>query len=144
MVLGGVVIPSSFGPDGHSDADVLIHAIADALLGAMALGDIGKFFPPTDPQYKDMDSRLILSQVYEMVCQKGYVLGNLDAVIVLQQPKISPYIEAIRHELACIMQVSTEFVSVKATTTERLGFVGRGEGVSAYATVMLILKNQEN
>ncbi len=143
MVLGGVVIPSSFGPVGHSDADVLIHAIADAMLGAMALGDIGKHFPPTDSKYKDLDSRLILKQVYQMVCQKGYVLGNLDTIIVLQQPKIAQFIEPIRSELASVLQVNLDAVSVKATTTERLGFVGRGEGVSAYATVMLVLKNPQ-
>jgi len=143
MVLGGVVIPSSFGPDGHSDADVLIHAIADALLGAMALGDIGKYFPPTDLQYKDLDSRVILTKVYQLVCQKGYVLGNLDSVIVLQQPKIARFIEPIRTELASVMQVNLDAISVKATTTERLGFVGRGEGISAYATVMLVWENPE-
>lgn len=143
MVLGGVTIPSPFGPDGHSDADVLIHAIADALLGSLALGDIGQHFPPTDSQFKDIDSRIILQKVLELVAEKGYLVGNLDSIVVLQQPKIASYIPEIRKEIASILHLDAESVSVKATTTEKLGFIGRGEGISAYATVMVVLNDRD-
>jgi 2-C-methyl-D-erythritol 2,4-cyclodiphosphate synthase len=141
MVLGGVTIPCSFGPDGHSDADVLLHAIADALLGALALGDIGLHFPPSDHQFKDIDSMILLEKVYQIVVKNGYVLGNLDSVVVIQEPKISSYIASMRAKIADCLHVNIKAISIKATTTERLGFEGRGEGVSSYATAMLVLKS---
>lgn len=140
LIVGGVLIPSAFGADGHSDADVLIHAIADALLGSLALGDIGHHFPPDNEKFKDLDSTIILASVYNLILQKGYALGNLDAVVVLQKPKIAPYIEKMRERLAQVMQVNPDQISVKATTTEHLGFVGRSEGVAAYASVLVIKK----
>ncbi|MCF8347867.1 MAG: 2-C-methyl-D-erythritol 2,4-cyclodiphosphate synthase [Bacteroidales bacterium] len=140
LIVGGVLIPSAFGVDGHSDADVLIHAIADALLGSLALGDIGHHFPPDNEKFKDLDSTIILASVYNLILQKGYALGNLDAVVVLQKPKIAPYIEKMRERLAQVMQVNPDQISVKATTTEHLGFVGRSEGLAAYASVLVIKK----
>ncbi len=140
LIVGGVLIPSAFGVDGHSDADVLIHAIADALLGSLALGDIGHHFPPDNEKFKDLDSTIILASVYNIIVQKGYTLGNLDAVVVLQKPKIAPYIDKMRERLAQVMQVNPDQISVKATTTEHLGFVGRSEGVAAYASVLVIKK----
>ncbi|MBU2555122.1 MAG: 2-C-methyl-D-erythritol 2,4-cyclodiphosphate synthase [Bacteroidetes bacterium] len=140
LIVGGVLIPSAFGVDGHSDADVLIHAIADALLGSLALGDIGHHFPPDNEKFKDLDSTIILASVYNLILQKGYALGNLDAVVVLQKPKIAPYIDKMRERLAQVMQVNPDQISVKATTTEHLGFVGRSEGVAAYASVLVIKK----
>jgi 2-C-methyl-D-erythritol 2,4-cyclodiphosphate synthase len=140
LIVGGVLIPSAFGADGHSDADVLIHAIADALLGSLALGDIGHHFPPDNEKFKDLDSTIILASVYNLILQKGYTLGNLDAVVVLQKPKIAPYIDKMRERLAQVMQVNPDQISVKATTTEHLGFVGRSEGVAAYASVLVIKK----
>jgi len=140
LIVGGVLIPSAFGADGHSDADVLIHAIADALLGSLALGDIGHHFPPDNEKFKDLDSTIILASVYNLIVQKGYTLGNLDAVVVLQKPKIAPYIDKMRERLAQVMQVNPDQISVKATTTEHLGFVGRSEGVAAYASVLVIKK----
>ena len=142
MVLGGVTIPSDFGPDGHSDADVLIHAIADALLGSLALGDIGQYFPPSDLSFKDLDSTTILREATRLVLERGYVVGNIDSIVVLQSPKIAPYIPEMKILLADILQVNEDAVSVKATTTEKLGFVGRGEGISAYATVMIVRNSQ--
>jgi 2-C-methyl-D-erythritol 2,4-cyclodiphosphate synthase len=140
MILGGVSIPSIFGPDGHSDADVLIHALADAILGSVALGDIGQYFPPSDKKYKNLDSRIILRRALDLLNEKGYVVGNVDSVIVLQSPKLAPYIPEMKKVLAELLQVTTDDVSVKATTTEKLGFVGRGEGISAYATVLVFRK----
>lgn len=140
LIVGGVLIPSAFGVDGHSDADVLIHAIADALLGSLALGDIGHHFPPDNVKFKDLDSTIILASVYNLILHKGYALGNLDAVVVLQKPKIAPYIDKMRERLAQVMQVNPDQISVKATTTEHLGFVGRSEGVAAYASVLVIKK----
>ncbi|MHB8842935.1 MAG: 2-C-methyl-D-erythritol 2,4-cyclodiphosphate synthase [Candidatus Aquicultor sp.] len=142
MVLGGVTIPSDFGPDGHSDADVLIHAMADALLGSLALGDIGQYFPPSDPSFKDIDSTNILRKANRLVLERGYVVGNIDSIVVLQSPKIAPFIPEIKIRLADILQVNEDAISVKATTTEKLGFVGRGEGISAYATVMIVRNPQ--
>ncbi len=142
MVLGGVTIPCAFGPDGHSDADVLLHAIADALLGAMALGDIGQHFPPSDVQYENINSTIILKHVYQLILDKGYLLGNLDAVVVLQEPKIGSFIDSMRKSIASCLNSDLAAISVKATTTEKLGFEGRGEGVSAYATVMLVLQDK--
>ena len=135
--LGGIIVPHKKGGLGHSDADVLIHTICDALLGAANLGDIGKHFPDTDPKYKGVDSKLLLKEVIKLIREKGYELGNVDATICLQTPKIGPYIPKMQKVLADCMNVDTDLVSIKATTTEKLSFVGREEGVSAYATVLI-------
>lgn len=135
--LGGVDIPHDKGALGHSDADVLIHAICDALLGALALGDIGTHFPDTDPAYKGIDSTKLLEQCCILVEKQGYGIGNIDSTICLQRPKIKPHIPSMREELARCMDLETGQVSVKATTEEKLGFTGREEGVSATAVVLL-------
>ncbi len=135
--LGGIKIPHYRGLKGHSDADVLIHAICDALLGAAALGDIGKHFPDTDDAFKDIDSKILLSKTNDLISAAGYRIQNIDSTIALQTPKIAPYIEDIRKTLSGILRIETGQVSVKATTTEHLGFEGREEGVSAYAVVLL-------
>ncbi|MHB8579490.1 MAG: 2-C-methyl-D-erythritol 2,4-cyclodiphosphate synthase [Ignavibacteriaceae bacterium] len=140
LILGGIEIPYEKGLLGHSDADVLLHAVSDALLGALALGDIGQHFPDSDSKYKNADSALLLKHVYQLVKEKGYQLGNLDAVVAMQKPKISPFIYQMRNRIAEILQTNIDRISVKATTTENLGFIGREEGVSAFATV-LIVKN---
>ncbi|MHB1687745.1 MAG: 2-C-methyl-D-erythritol 2,4-cyclodiphosphate synthase [Ignavibacteriaceae bacterium] len=141
LILGGVEIPYEKGLLGHSDADVLLHAICDALLGALALGDIGQHFPDTDPKYKNADSAVLLEHVYKLVKEKGYRLGNLDAVVAMQKPKIFPFINQIRKRISEMLQTDFDKISVKATTTEKLGFVGREEGVSAFATVLIIKQN---
>ena len=135
--LGGIIVPHTKGGLGHSDADVLIHTICDALLGAANLGDIGNHFPDTDPKYKGVDSKLLLKEVIKLIREKGYELGNVDATICLQTPKIGPYIPEMQKVLADCMSVDTDLVSIKATTTEKLSFVGREEGVSAYATILI-------
>lgn len=135
--LGGLKIEHTKGAVGHSDADVLIHAICDALLGAANLGDIGKLFPDTDMKYKGIDSKLLLEETCRVVRAKGYVIENVDSIVCLQKPKIAPYIESMKQTLACVMDLDEDDVSVKATTTERLGFEGREEGVSAYATALI-------
>jgi len=135
--LGGIIVPHTKGGLGHSDADVLIHSICDALLGAANLGDIGKHFPDTDPKYKGVDSKLLLKEVIKLIRVKGYELGNVDATICLQTPKIGPYITEMQKVMASCMGVDVDLVSIKATTTEKLSFVGREEGVSAYATVLI-------
>ena len=135
--LGGIKIPHSKGLLGHSDADVLIHAICDALLGAAALGDIGKHFPDTDPEYKGIDSKILLSETARLITNAGYKIANIDSTIAMQAPKIASYIEQMRITLSSLLQIETGQVSVKATTTEKLGFEGREEGVSAYAVVLL-------
>lgn len=140
LIIGGVDIPYEKGLSGHSDADVLLHAISDALLGALALGDIGQHFPDTDPEYKNADSKILLTKVYELVKGKGYILGNLDSVVAIQKPKLASHILNMRNVIAGILETEPENISVKATTTEKLGFVGREEGVSAFATVLLTKK----
>jgi len=135
--LGGIIVPYKKGGLGHSDADVLIHAICDALLGAANLGDIGKHFPDTDPEYKGIDSKILLSSVMKLIRETGYELGNIDSTICLQEPKIGPYIAEMQEVLSSSMKIDKELVSIKVTTTEQLGFVGRKEGVSAYATVLI-------
>lgn len=135
--LGGVQVPHSKGLVGHSDADVLIHAICDALLGAAALGDIGKHFPDSDPAYKGIDSKILLGKVCELLSAKGYTIGNVDAILCMQKPKVAPYIQTMRETLAEVMNIDVDSVSVKATTTEHLGFEGREEGISAIANVLL-------
>ena len=135
--LGGIRVPHSQGAVGHSDADVLIHVICDALLGAANLRDIGHHFSDQDPQYKGIDSKILLAKVMKLIRDKGYELGNIDATVCLQKPKINPHIPAMRACLAGVMGVAGEDVSIKATTTEKLGFVGKQEGVVAYATVLI-------
>ena len=133
LILGGVEIPWEKGLLGHSDADVLLHAIADALLGAAALGDIGKHFPDTDDKFKGADSMKLLGEVARLVREKGYTVGNVDATIVAQAPKLAPHIENMAENIAKVLGVERDAVNVKATTEERLGFTGSGEGMSAYA-----------
>ena len=136
-IIGGVNIPSDVGLLGHSDADVLLHAISDALLGAAALGDIGKHFPPSDDAFKDADSRVLLRKVVELIKSNGYEVGNVDATIIAQKPKMAPYIDEMRKNIAQDLGVDTSFVSVKATTEEGLGFTGEGLGISAHAVCII-------
>ena len=135
--LGGIKIPHTKGAIGHSDADVLIHTICDALLGAANLRDIGFHFPPTDNTYKGIDSKILLKDVVKLMTDKGFSIGNIDATIALQQPKINPFIPEIKNTLCPILEIDNEDLSIKATTTEKLGFEGREEGVSAYAVVLI-------
>ncbi|HEY6008420.1 MAG TPA: 2-C-methyl-D-erythritol 2,4-cyclodiphosphate synthase [Geobacteraceae bacterium] len=137
LILGGVDIPYEKGLLGHSDADVLLHAVADAILGAVALGDIGKHFPDTDPAYKGASSIKLLHHVVTLAAGRGYRVGNLDATIVAQRPKLAPHIEEMRKNLAATLDADVEQINVKATTTEELGFAGRGEGIAAYAVVIM-------
>jgi len=138
LVLGGVVIPHDQGLLGHSDADVLCHALSDALLGALSLGDIGKHFPDTDPAYRGADSLLLLRRVVELISEQGYRVRNADTTLILQRPKIAPYVAAMRQNLSAALGVDESDVSVKATTTEGLGFTGREEGVAAHAVVLVV------
>lgn len=140
LILGGVKIPHRLGLLGHSDADVLLHAISDALLGALALGDIGKHFPDTDPAYAGADSLELLRQVMVLVDREGYALGNLDATILAQQPKLRPHIDAMRANIAAACNADFSQISVKATTEEHLGFTGREEGIAAHAVCLLVKK----
>jgi 2-C-methyl-D-erythritol 2,4-cyclodiphosphate synthase len=135
--IGGVKIPHHKGSLGHSDADVLLHAICDALLGALALGDIGVHFPNTDPQYKNIDSKILLQKSFDKILEKNYEVVNVDSTICLEQPKIKPHAEQMRSIIAGILQLTLDDVSIKATTTETMGFAGREEGLVAYATVLL-------
>ena len=137
LFLGGVEIPHSTGLLGHSDADVLIHAICDALLGAAALGDIGKHFPDTSAQFEGIDSKILLRRTTDLLHEHGYVIVNVDATVCAQRPRLAPYIDAMRATLAPLMDISIEATSVKATTTERLGFEGREEGISAQAVALI-------
>ena len=138
LILGGVEIPYEMGLLGHSDADVIVHAIMDALLGAAALGDIGKHFPDTDPAYEGISSILLLKKTGELLAMSGYAVGNIDAVIIAQQPKMMPHLEDMRRNVADALGIGTGQVSIKATTEERLGFTGRGEGIAAQAVCILI------
>lgn len=138
ITLGGVRIPHKFGLVAHSDGDVLLHALSDALLGAAALGDIGRHFPDTDPQFKGADSRVLLRHVLALVQGKGWKVGNVDATIVAQAPKMAPHIEAMRAHIAADLQVEPDAVNVKATTTEKLGFTGREEGIAVHAVALLL------
>ncbi len=137
LVLGGVSIPHDHGLVAHSDGDVLIHAVCDALLGALGEGDIGRHFPDTDPANAGIDSRLLLRRVVELMHRAGWVLGNLDATVVAQAPRMAPYIDAMRDNLAADLAVTVSQVNVKATTTETLGFTGRREGIAVHAVVLL-------
>ena len=142
LILGGVEVPHTLGLLGHSDADVLTHAVMDALLGAAALGDIGRHFPDTDPAYAGADSLKLLDHVVELLEEKGYQVGNVDATILAQKPKLAPYIEKMRDNLAARMKVEPGQVNVKATTEEKLGFTGAEEGVAAHAVALLSLKRK--
>ncbi len=137
LVLGGIEIPHVKGVLGHSDGDVLIHAIMDAILGALALGDIGKHFPDTDMKYEGIDSKILLKKVYEIMADKGYKIGNLDSIIVAQKPKLKDYIDNMRKTIAEILHMEVENVSVKATTEEKLGFTGEEQGIKSYCVVLL-------
>jgi 2-C-methyl-D-erythritol 2,4-cyclodiphosphate synthase len=135
--LGGILIPHSKGALGHSDADVLLHAICDALLGALGLGDIGQHFPDTDAAYKNIDSKILLKRCYELIYSKGYKVENIDSTILLQSPKIRPHVSHMQETIAAIIDLQPEDVSIKATTTEHLSFIGREEGIVATANVLL-------
>tara|TARA_Y100001968_G_C19366009_1_gene722540 strand:- start:302 stop:775 length:474 start_codon:yes stop_codon:yes gene_type:complete len=135
--IGGILIPHLKGSHGHSDADVLIHAICDALLGAANLGDIGKHFPDNSEEYKDIDSKILLKNVVKLIYNEGFSIGNIDSTICLELPKLQPYINQMKDVLSKCIGIDIHDLSIKATTTERLGFVGREEGISAYATVLI-------
>jgi len=137
LVIGGLVIPHLKGSVGHSDADVLLHVMCDALLGALALGDIGTHFPDTDPAYKGIDSKILLKRTWNLIQSKGWTLSNMDTTVCLQQPKLKPHIPAMRACVADILGVDVDCIGIKATTTEKLGFVGTEEGISAHAVVLL-------
>ena len=140
LIIGGVEIPHHLGLLGHSDADVLLHAICDALLGACALGDIGRHFPDTDARYQGIDSRALLRHVMRLVAAQGYCLANLDATIIAQAPKMAPHIPAMAAHIAADLEVTADAVNIKATTTEHLGFSGRGEGIAAQAVCLLAVR----
>ena len=135
--IGGVKIPHHKGSLGHSDADVLLHAICDAMLGALALGDIGKHFPDTSSEFKNIDSKILLKRSFDLITEMGYQVVNIDSTLCLEAPKISPYVEEMRKALSTVLAMNIADVSIKATTTEKMGFVGREEGLVAYATVLL-------
>lgn len=137
-IIGGVEIPYEKGLLGHSDADVLLHAITDAILGALGEGDIGRHFPDTDQAYKGADSSLLLKEVWKLAKEKGYQLGNVDGTIIAQKPKMAPYIGAMREKIASLLETELDRVNIKATTTEKLGFTGRGEGIASQAVVLLV------
>ena len=137
LILGGVDIPYEKGLLGHSDADVCVHAIMDGILGSLALGDIGKLFPDTDPKYKDIDSMKLLAKVSDHMMEQGYRIGNIDVAIACQRPKLAPYIDEMRRNIALTLGTPASDISIKATTTEEMGFEGRGEGISAYCAVLL-------
>lgn len=138
LILGGIQLEHSLGLDGHSDADVLTHAIMDALLGALSLGDIGHYFPPTDPQWKGADSLKLLAQVNQLIRDRGWTIGNLDSVVVAEQPKLKPHIAAMRDRLAKVLELEPDQIGIKATTNEKLGPTGREEGICAYAVALLV------
>jgi 2-C-methyl-D-erythritol 2,4-cyclodiphosphate synthase len=142
LILGGVAIPHPRGLAGHSDADVLLHAIADAILGALALGDIGRHFPDTDPRWRGADSRELLRHVFALAFAAGWEIGNVDATVIAQAPKVAPHVAQMRANLAADLQCDEARISVKATTTEHLGFTGREEGIAALATVLLALRDR--
>lgn len=137
LILGGVKIPHELGLLGHSDADVLTHAIMDAMLGALSLGDIGQYFPPTDPQWAGADSLVLLSKVDQLIRERGWQVGNIDSVVVAERPKLKPHSSAMREAIATVLQVKPDQIGIKATTNEKLGPVGREEGIAAYAVVLL-------
>ena len=138
LILGGINIPHKLGLLGHSDADVLTHSIMDALLGALSLGDIGHYFPPSDPKWKGADSMVLLEQVLKIIQSQGWKIGNIDSTIVAEQPKLKPHLKSMRSALAEILTIEIDQISIKATTNERLGPTGREEGICAYAVVLLV------
>lgn len=140
LIIGGVNIPYEYGLDGHSDADVLLHAISEAILGALGLNDLGCLFPDTDKKYKDISSLILLKEVYEVMNQKGYQINNIDSLVIIEQPKLRPYIDEMRKNIADILHTDVANVNVKATCSEKIGFVGRKEGAVAQAVVLLIKK----
>lgn len=142
LILGGIEIPHTKGLSGHSDADVLLHAICDAILGALALGDIGHHFPNTDPKYKNIDSKILLNEVYYLMSERNFEIGNIDATVLLEQPKLAPFISKMRAAIAKILNTYEDQISIKATTSEGLGFAGREEGCAAYSTVLLTKKDK--
>lgn len=137
LILGGIEIPHTKGLLGHSDADVLLHTITDAALGAIGAGDIGKHFPDTDPEFKDADSRKLLQEIWQLVKEQGYELGNVDCTVIAQKPKLAPHIEEIRASIAELLESDVSKVNVKATTNEKIGFLGREEGIAALAVILL-------
>ena len=138
LIIGGVEIPHELGLIGHSDADVLTHAIMDAMLGALSLGDIGHYFPPTDPKWAGADSLVLLTQVHQLVRSHGFDLGNIDSVVVAERPKLKPHIKAMRDRLSTVLELEPNQIGIKATTNEKLGPVGREEGIAAYAVALLV------
>ena len=143
LILGGVEVPHSLGLDGHSDADALVHALCDALLGALGAGDIGAYFPDTDAKWKGISSLLLLKEVMRMCREKGFQIANVDSVIVAQKPKLAPHLPEMKKNIALALDVETDQINIKATTTEKLGFAGREEGIAAYA-VALLVKNDRS
>ena len=140
LIIGGVNIPYEYGLDGHSDADVLLHAISEAILGALGLNDLGCLFPDTDKKYKDISSLILLKEVYEVMNQKGYQINNIDSLVIIEQPKLRPYIDEMRKNIADVLHTDVANVNVKATCSEKIGFIGRKEGAVAQAVVLLIKK----
>lgn len=138
LIIGGIEIPFEKGLLGHSDADVLIHAIMDSILGALGLGDIGKHFPDTDNKYKDISSLILLEKVYNIMIESKYKIGNIDTIIVAQRPKLAPYIDKMKEEIAKVLNTPISDINIKATTTEKLGFEGRGEGIAAHSICLLV------
>ncbi|MBU7586400.1 MAG: 2-C-methyl-D-erythritol 2,4-cyclodiphosphate synthase [Nostoc sp. TH1S01] len=141
LILGGIQIPHELGLLGHSDADVLTHAIMDAMLGALSLGDIGHYFPPSDPQWAGADSLILLTQVHQLIKEQGWQIGNIDSVVVAERPKLKPHISLMRDKLATVLELQPNQIGIKATTNEKLGPVGREEGICAYAVVLLLAAN---
>lgn len=137
LILGGIQIPHELGLLGHSDADVLTHAIMDAMLGALSLGDIGHYFPPSDPQWAGADSLILLTQVHQLIKEQGWQIGNIDSVVVAERPKLKPHIHQMRDKLAAVLELQPNQIGIKATTNEKLGPVGREEGICAYAAALL-------
>lgn len=138
LIMGGIEIPYVKGLLGHSDADVLLHAIMDSLLGALGLGDIGKHFPDSDPRYSGIDSKLLAAHTYELMCEQGYTVGNIDATVIAQAPKLAPYLPQMRETIASIYHVPIDRVNLKATTEEKLGFTGAGDGIAAHAVCIVV------
>lgn len=137
LILGGIEIPHELGLLGHSDADVLLHAVSESIIGALALGDLGKFFPDTDPKYKGIDSKILTSEVVKMMEEKGYEVNNLDCLLIMEKPKMRPYIDTIRESIASLLHTSIENVNVKATTNEKLGEIGNELAIQAHASILL-------
>lgn len=137
LILGGVEIPFELGLLGHSDADVLLHAVTESIIGALALGDIGKFFPDNDPKYKDIDSKILINEIVKIMEEKGYEVNNLDCLLIIEKPKMRPYIDKIRKSIASLLHTNIDNVNVKATTNEKIGKIGNGEAIQAHAIILL-------